>query len=223
MYELVGKRANDVFDTPGGRHSVFDHEDGTMGFPYSVERGHALPLRRAADHGLPQARPRDEAAAADRGEAARARPRAWASRTTSRASRRWRPSSCRCSWGTRSWASISLQNLDREHAFDDRDVSLLTTLAASLSVALRTARLIDETQKRVAELATINSVGEALTTELELAPLLTIVGEKLQRSVRCRHRLHRAPGRGAEPSSTSPTTSRLARTNRRSRCALGRD
>ena len=33
---------------------------------------------------------------------------------------------------------ISLQNLDREHAFDDRDVSLLTTLAASLSVALRT-------------------------------------------------------------------------------------
>ena len=75
--------------------------------------------------------------------------------------------------------TISLQNLDREHAFDDRDVSLLTTLAASLSVALRTARLIDETQKRVAELATINSVGEALTTEVELAPLLTIVGEKL--------------------------------------------
>ena len=67
--------------------------------------------------------------------------------------------------------TISLQNLDREHAFDERDVSLLTTLAASLSVALRTARLIDETQKRVAELATINSVGEALTTEVELTPL----------------------------------------------------
>ncbi len=67
---------------------------------------------------------------------------------------------------------ISLQNLDREHAFDDRDVALLTTLAASLSVALRTGRLIDETQKRVAELATINSVGETLTTELELTPLL---------------------------------------------------
>ena len=47
---------------------------------------------------------------------------------------------------------ISLQNLDREHAFSDRDVSLLTTLAASLSVALRTGRLIDETRQRVAEL-----------------------------------------------------------------------
>ena len=32
----------------------------------------------------------------------------------------------------------------------------------------------------MAELATINSVGEALTTQLALAPLLTIVGEKLQ-------------------------------------------
>ena len=53
-------------------------------------------------------------------------------------------------------------------------------MAASLSVALETARLIEETRKRVAELATINSVGEALTTEVELAPLLAIVGEKLR-------------------------------------------
>ena len=73
---------------------------------------------------------------------------------------------------------ISLQNLDREDAFDERDVSLLTTIAASLSVALRTGRLIDETRRRVEELATINTVGEALAGELELAPLLALVGDK---------------------------------------------
>ena len=56
---------------------------------------------------------------------------------------------------------ISLQNLDREHAFTDADVRLLTTLAASLSVALENARLIDETRQRVAELATVNEVGQA--------------------------------------------------------------
>ena len=80
MYELVGNRASDVFDTQVVDIAVFDHEDGTMRFPYTVERGRALPRRRAADHGLPEARPRDAAAAADRREPARAWPRARAAR-----------------------------------------------------------------------------------------------------------------------------------------------
>ena len=37
--------------------------------------------------------------------------------------------------------AISLQNLDRENAFTEADVRLLTTLAGSLSVALENARL----------------------------------------------------------------------------------
>ena len=37
---------------------------------------------------------------------------------------------------------ISLQNLEKEHAFSDSDVNLLTTLANSMSVALKSARLI---------------------------------------------------------------------------------
>ena len=74
---------------------------------------------------------------------------------------------------------ISLQNLDRERAFDDRDVSLLTTIAASLGVALRTGRLIDETRQRVAELGTINSVGRGDQRPARgLRPLLELVGEK---------------------------------------------
>ena len=53
---------------------------------------------------------------------------------------------------------ISLQNLDREHAFSDADVRLLTTLAGSLSVALENARLFEEIRQRNAELALINDV-----------------------------------------------------------------
>ena len=37
---------------------------------------------------------------------------------------------------------ISLQNIDREHAFDEDDQRLLTTLAGSLTVALENARLV---------------------------------------------------------------------------------
>src|SRR5512141_305121 len=43
--------------------------------------------------------------------------------------------------GGKPFGSISLQNLDRTHAFSEADVRLLTTLASSLSVALENARL----------------------------------------------------------------------------------
>ena len=62
---------------------------------------------------------------------------------------------------------ISLQNLDREHAFSESDQQLLETLAGSLSVALENARLVHETRQRNAELALINSVQDAIAGELD--------------------------------------------------------
>src|SRR5205823_13557825 len=82
--------------------------------------------------------------------------------------------------GGRANGVISLDNFDREHAFDDGDVRLLTTLAGSLSVALETARLVHETRQRNAELALINSVQEALAGELEMQAIYDVVGDKIQ-------------------------------------------
>ena len=62
---------------------------------------------------------------------------------------------------------ISLQNVDREHAFSESDQQLLETLAGSLSVALENARLVHETRQRNAELALINSVQDAIAGELD--------------------------------------------------------
>ena len=67
--------------------------------------------------------------------------------------------SCRAS---RCSVVISLQNLDREDAFIETDVRLLTTLAASLSVALEN-RGVRRDASRAAELAIINDVGQALS------------------------------------------------------------
>ena len=67
--------------------------------------------------------------------------------------------------GDRATGVISLQNIDREHAFSDADVRLLTTLAGSLSVALENARLFEETRQRNAELALINEVQRGLGRE----------------------------------------------------------
>ena len=75
---------------------------------------------------------------------------------------------------------ISLQNLDRENAFSEGDVRLLTTIAASLSVALENARLIAETRQRVSELATVNEVSQAIAAQLDLGTLIGLVGDQMR-------------------------------------------
>ena len=88
--------------------------------------------------------------------------------------------------GGRTQGIVSLQNLDREHAFSDSDIRLLQTLANAMSVSLENARLFDETQRllketeqRNAELAIINSVQEGLARKLDFRGIVDLVGEKL--------------------------------------------
>src|SRR5207248_1891428 len=75
---------------------------------------------------------------------------------------------------------ISLQNVDREHAFGESDQQLLETLAGSLSVALENARLVHETRQRNAELALINGVQDAIAGELDPQAIYDAVGDKIQ-------------------------------------------
>jgi GAF domain-containing protein len=82
---------------------------------------------------------------------------------------------------------IDLVNMEREHAFSDSDVRLLQTLANSMSVALENARLFDETQRllketeqRAAELAIINSVQSALSSQLSIEGIYQVVGDRIQ-------------------------------------------
>ena len=80
---------------------------------------------------------------------------------------------------------ISLQD-ERENAFSEGDVRLLSTLANSMSVALENARLFDETnrlleesEQRNTELAIINSIGEGLASKLEFDAIIELVGDQL--------------------------------------------
>src|SRR5205814_8587892 len=82
--------------------------------------------------------------------------------------------------GGKATGNISLQNVDREHAFGESDQQLLETLAGSLSVALENARLVHETRQRNAELAVINGVQEALAGELEMQAIYDAVGDRIR-------------------------------------------
>ncbi|HUH94736.1 MAG TPA: GAF domain-containing protein [Casimicrobiaceae bacterium] len=82
---------------------------------------------------------------------------------------------------------ISLENYERENAYGDSDLRLLSTVAATMGVALENARLFDETQRlfkaeqqRAAELAIINSVQEGLASKLEMQAIHDLVGNKIR-------------------------------------------
>ncbi len=83
--------------------------------------------------------------------------------------------------------SVSLQNVDRENAFSDPDLRLLTTLTNSMSVALENARLFDETnhllaqaKQRASELSTVNNISKALASKLNPNDLIQLVGDQLR-------------------------------------------
>ncbi len=76
--------------------------------------------------------------------------------------------------------SVSLQNVDREYAYNKSDVRLLTTMVNSMSVALQNARLFSETEQRNAELAVINSVQGGLVAEMDMQSIYDLVGDRIR-------------------------------------------
>ncbi|HLA16673.1 MAG TPA: response regulator, partial [Candidatus Limnocylindrales bacterium] len=68
----------------------------------------------------------------------------------------------------------------RQHAFGEADVRLASTIASSAGVALENARLFEETRQRAAELAIVNSVGQALATQLDFDALIERLGDQLR-------------------------------------------
>ncbi|MFN2190593.1 MAG: GAF domain-containing protein, partial [Candidatus Promineifilaceae bacterium] len=73
--------------------------------------------------------------------------------------------------GEQIFGCISLQNVDREHAFSESDVRLLTTLANSMSVALENARLFSEVQAKNVV------ISKALERETASNDILKVIAE----------------------------------------------
>ncbi len=76
--------------------------------------------------------------------------------------------------------SLQLENYERENAYGESELRLLTTIAASLGTALENARLFDETQQRNAELAIINSVQEGLVAKMDIQGIYDLIGDKIR-------------------------------------------
>ncbi len=179
MYELVGERARDVFDTHVVDISILDRETGLMRFPFTVERGKRettdpRPLMGFRKHVVETRQPMLIT------HDLRAVGKPLGQPTQLHGEPALSAIFAPLLVGEDVLGVISLQNLDREYAFDERDVSLLTTIAASLAVAIENARLYGETRRRGDEMAALADVGREMSATLELSVVLELIADRAQ-------------------------------------------
>ena len=104
--------------------------------------------------------------------------------------------------------TIGVATEEPDRVFTPAEVALAETIAGQVAGAVENARLFEETQQRLKELATINSISQALVSQLEPDAVIELVGEKSPRELRCSEHLHRAPRPADKSSSPSLTTLR---------------
>ncbi len=82
--------------------------------------------------------------------------------------------------GVKTIGVLDLQSAQIE-AFDKFHVSALETLADQLAIAIENARLYDEINQHVKELKSLNEIGQAITSVLDLQKTLTLVTDHTTR------------------------------------------
>ncbi len=192
IHELVGEKLRELFDSQGISIATFDTEADRRHYTYLIERGRRhevpdAPISKVGWHLIRTGQPwlvneRMAERLAELGIEQSTVPGTEPSKSLLRVP---------VLADGRVIAVIGLDNVDREHAFSDSDVRLLTTLAASMSLALEGARLFEQTQvllaqteQRAGELATVNALGHALNAKIDLEELIRALGEKMRETFR---------------------------------------
>lgn len=75
---------------------------------------------------------------------------------------------------------VSVQSMDEENAFDEDDIRLLSTLAATLANRVQAAKLFETVRRRAEEAATIAEAGRWISESLDLD---TVLGRIMDRAV----------------------------------------
>jgi GAF domain-containing protein/CheY-like chemotaxis protein/tetratricopeptide (TPR) repeat protein len=183
IIDLVGDKLREVFDSGNVSISWFDEETRVVTPVYAYERGKRLtdvpPMELSrSERNLRVTQNRETVAQNTMPPSAHAYPGTTLPKSDLRAP---------VVAGGRVIAIVNLDDYERENAFSDDDVRLLTTVCTAMGMALQSARLFDETQRllketeqRAAELAVINSIQEGMAAELDFQAIVDLVGDKLR-------------------------------------------
>ena len=186
IFELVGEKIREIFDAQVVLISLFDHEKKMRSFPYHYEKGKLIEVEGGPFNDL-VFNLIEKRKTIVINENMDTRAEEWEFRSAPGTEPVKSLIFVPMIVGDSVMGFVSLQNVDRENAFPESAVRLLNTLTNSMSVALENARLfeetnrlLEETQQQAAEMATVNTVGQALTSELELEALIELIGEQVR-------------------------------------------
>ena len=186
LYDAVGDKIREIFHDSDLLLRVIDRSTGMVQYPYAFELGRRISIQPAPVSGMMAhllSIGRSVVINENMEEEAAKIGAPVIDGTVSEKSGVWVP----LVWGGEMRGLISIPNHEREHAFGESDVRLLETLAGALSAALQNAelfaetqRLFDESEQRAAELAIVNSVQQALASELNMQGIYDAVGNKIR-------------------------------------------
>ncbi|HEY1090188.1 MAG TPA: GAF domain-containing protein, partial [Burkholderiaceae bacterium] len=179
IHDLIGDKIREIFDAQVVTISLYDASHGLLDHVYAIENGKRMeiaptPLFGYRKHVIETGEPLLIEVSSDEHALRHGNPRAITGE---------RPQSTL--WVPMKHAGevigvISLQNLDRTHAFNEADQRLLQTLTNSMSVALESARLFADNQRRTRESAALAEVGRDISSTLDLRTVMDRIARHAQ-------------------------------------------
>ncbi len=83
--------------------------------------------------------------------------------------------------------AMAVQRFDQDDAFDTDHLQLLRTIAGQAAIAFQNAKLFEERERRIGELAVLNEIAQTISSTLELDALLQLLYHQVSRLMDTTH------------------------------------
>lgn len=187
IYELVGEKIHDLFKQADVNIRIYDPQTNLVHYPYYSENGKRINLKSAPldEIGFESHILRSQETLLINEQIEKVMER-YGSHLLPGESIEKSSVFVPLIVGGQARGLLNLRDMRQEHAFTESDVSLLTTLANSLGVALENARLLDEARRHDQEITIMADVGREISATLDLPIVLERIASRAMSLFRAR-------------------------------------
>ena len=184
VLRTIQKELGQIFDT--SNFYIAFQEDDEITFELEVEKGHVLPKRsRKLGNGLTEHIIRTGQPLLLRSDVEKAREHLGVTFVPGR------PAKCFCAapilLGGKPAGVMAAMSMEREYAFEPRDLEVMRTAAGQVSVAVENARLFAEEQRRSHQLGFLNNISKTAISSESAEQMLGEIVAEIQKNFRYDH------------------------------------